>query len=645
MRSPAVLSTMETSTSGIRRSTFTVLPGRGGRRYSQYRFPQSAAGVAAILAADATGPVSEARRRFFFLLHARGRERGVPAATYAVLFAVWALGSRHPCPGRPRGSSARPTGIMGRAASMRFSVRPRSSWPWHLRWVPPAASSHGGWYSPPGLALGLAFNCKQPLGIFVLPVMAALYDPAAGGGRNGRRLATVAALLAAGVAVCEGYEWYKFPPGSTAGHAELLKIIHPDLVGRSGHRPGGLLGQSGRGGPFYNPSLLLCVRGMRSWHRSRRLFCLSLLAAIGVFRPVHLFAHLLQGRHLVGSPLSHPRLRRAVDHGSRRLSAHAQAGGRRPACGGAAGAGRGGAGHRPPPALHRARVAIGVLRRSAPELYFHPAVSHLINRPHEIVEILSAGDTNSVYYLPPYRPTFPSYIFLDSSGNLYSGARESDVIDSFRPWWASLRRLDPRSQPVDIGRTAALLLVVSARGPDPDDPRYPAASASSAQASQGRSMLLSWIQSFPGPLRTAPMLRWPVALAGLWLTIFSVVALTGPGQNDSTDGQVRYLVSRSLVGHGDVDIPDSRVDFTVLPGRGGRRFSTYRFPQSVAGARRSWPPTPPAHLTSSGVSSSSPLPRCRQRRPGRRLRGPLSTHGTEDLGLSAVGRRRRPLHA
>ena len=35
--------------------TFTVLPGRGGQHYSNYRLPQSLAGVVAIWSADASG--------------------------------------------------------------------------------------------------------------------------------------------------------------------------------------------------------------------------------------------------------------------------------------------------------------------------------------------------------------------------------------------------------------------------------------------------------------------------------------------------------------------------------------------------------------------------------------------------------------
>src|SRR5712671_2124436 len=48
--------------------SFVVLPGRDEKPYSLYRFPHILAAVPAILLADATGPVSEIRREFFFTL-------------------------------------------------------------------------------------------------------------------------------------------------------------------------------------------------------------------------------------------------------------------------------------------------------------------------------------------------------------------------------------------------------------------------------------------------------------------------------------------------------------------------------------------------------------------------------------------------
>ena len=63
---------------------FLVFPGRDGARYTRYRLPQSVLGVAAIELADATGPVTEARRRFFFVLTS-----AFACALVSVAFTLW----------------------------------------------------------------------------------------------------------------------------------------------------------------------------------------------------------------------------------------------------------------------------------------------------------------------------------------------------------------------------------------------------------------------------------------------------------------------------------------------------------------------------------------------------------------------------
>ena len=308
--------------------------------------------------------------------------------------------------------------------------------------------------------------------------MGALYDPGTGWRSQWGRLATAAALLAAGVAVCESYEWYKFPPGSTAGHAELLKNGMPTWSGDPVIALVALLISPAAGVFFYNPPLLLCVSGMRSWHRSQRLFCLSLSVAIAVFVLFICSLTFFKGdtawgpRYLtpvfavlwILAPAGFRLMRRWVAVALLAAGLLVQVG--------ALGIN--------PRRLHMERGLPWSFFVSAPELYFHPAMSHLINRPREIAEVLSAGDKNSIYYEPPFHPRFPSYIFLDARGRqLYSGvgssnvmdsyrpwwvSPRSNVIDSLRPWWASLRRLDARVRPVDIGRTAALLLLLAAAG-------------------------------------------------------------------------------------------------------------------------------------------------------------------------------------
>ena len=89
------------------------------------------------------------------------------------------------------------------------------------------------------------------------------------------------------------------------------------------------------------------------------------------------------------------------------------------------------------------------------------------------------------------------------------------------------------------------------------------------------------------------MLRWMMALAGLFLAVFAVVALSGPGENDVADGYVRYEVARSLVEHGDVDIPDPKIWFTVFPGATADGTAITGSPSRPRACSRSWPPMPP----------------------------------------------------
>src|SRR3954471_11404418 len=76
---------------------------------------------------------------------------------------------------------------------------------------------------------------------------------------------------------------------------------------------------------------------------------------------------------------------------------------------------------------------------------------------------------------------------------------------------------------------------------------------------------------------------WPLALSGLFLFVFGVLALTGPGRIDIIDGQARYEVARSLLDHGDVQIRDPDVWFPILPGPDGKIYTNYRLPHSALG--------------------------------------------------------------
>src|SRR5207249_7669544 len=88
--------------------------------------------------------------------------------------------------------------------------------------------------------------------------------------------------------------------------------------------------------------------------------------------------------------------------------------------------------------------------------------------------------------------------------------------------------------------------------------------------------------TFPMPPRV-PSPGWALALAGLFLAAFAVLALTGPGRIDIIDGQTRYEVARSLWEHGDVQVRDPEVWFPILPGPDGKIYTDYRLPHSALG--------------------------------------------------------------
>jgi hypothetical protein len=79
-------------------------------------------------------------------------------------------------------------------------------------------------------------------------------------------------------------------------------------------------------------------------------------------------------------------------------------------------------------------------------------------------------------------------------------------------------------------------------------------------------------------------IRWALALAGLGLVVFAIVALTGPGRIDIDDGQARFEAGKNLVEQGIPCVEDPRVIWHRLPGRDGREYTYYRFPPEVAAA-------------------------------------------------------------
>lgn len=441
---------------------FTVLTGRGGRRYSQYRFPQSAAGVAAIVAADATGPTHEARREFFFSLTGAVAAAAL-GVTYAVLFRrlglapraslLWGLGGVFCTPSWYYATSTFDD-ILGSAAVVLALALALTGAQGSRRLARAAAC---------GLALGLAFNCKQPLGVFVLPALAAFHDPNESRSSRSKQFALITGLLAVGVAVQMGYEWYKFPNGTSAAHAARTPYTVPTWSRDPLLALAVLLVSPAAGVFFYNPPLALCLSGLRIWYRTRRGFCLALGAAV-----IGFVLFICSLSYFKGDPAWGPRYLTpdfAVlwilapwgfhQFRRRRLVIGLLAAGLLVQVGALA------------VDPYRIYLKNGLLMPfyvTSPELYFHPALSHLLNRPLEIAEILSPHDRSSIYFSPPDRPGFYSVVFLDSLGRLFSRDTDAAVLDSLRPWWASLRAFDAGKRPVDVSKTVGLFLSLALTG-------------------------------------------------------------------------------------------------------------------------------------------------------------------------------------
>jgi hypothetical protein len=434
---------------------FAVFPGRDGRLYTKYRFPQSVMGVGAVLAADKTGSISEARRHFFFVLTS-AVACAMLAVTYALVFRrlgyrpavalLWAMGGIFCTPSWFYGTSTFDD-ILGSAAvvgAVAIALTYRQSHP-----------RAGGIIA--GLALGLAFNCKEPLGIFILPVLAAVYNPDLDRRSQWSRLVVVAGLLAVGIAVHKGYDLYKFPPGSTADHAEIMKKYSPVWSGTPEIALLAMLFSLGTGVLYYNPPIVLCLFGLVTWWNRERLFCQALIVAILVFVIFISLLTFFKGdptwgpRYLtpifavlwIVAPSSSQRLHRWIVVGVLGLGLIVQL------C-----------------ALcvdpHRLYIEKGLpssFYLTNPGLYFHPAISHLVNRPREIAEVIEDRWCRADYYSPSPAPTF-AFPVIDLVAKGPVAIRKYHILNSFRFWWASFQYLEPSLRPIDINQSVAFLILI-----------------------------------------------------------------------------------------------------------------------------------------------------------------------------------------
>ena len=212
---------------------------------------------------------------------------------------------------------------------------------------------------------------------------------------------------------------------------------------------------------FYNPPILICLSGLRAWSSSEKSFCLSLSVAIAVFI---LFISSLT--FFKGDPAWGPRYLTPIfailwifaPAGSRLV--------RKWVVVSALGLGLVVQVNALCIDPHRLYIEHGLPSAfyvSAPGLYFNPTISHLINRPREIVEVLSSRGDRADHYSPSSTPTF-TFPVIDFVEKGPAAIRKYHVLKGFRFWWASFQYLDRSSQPVDIMRSVVFLVVVAVTG-------------------------------------------------------------------------------------------------------------------------------------------------------------------------------------
>jgi hypothetical protein len=474
---------------------FAVYEGRDGEKYTNYRFPQTGAGLLAILAADATGPVCEMRRQFFFTLISPFAA-AILALTYSVWFRhlgfgpgaslVWATAGIFCTPSWFYGTSTFDDMLGTTGVVLAVAVS------WMCRDKRPFL---GAVLS--GLLLGWAVNCKPPLGFFVLPVLAAGYRPQTNFRRQLLPAGIVLAGIALGVVAFKLYDWYKFPPGATEPFETYVQLYGdiwtwnpiPGLVNLALSPTAGII--------WYAPTIVLSFYGWRRWQATWARFCLATLAACGLFTLFISFLPFFKGEPAWGPRYLTPVVALAWVF----VPAAAQLK-RRLVIGLILGAGMIvqllALSMDPQRLFFETPLPINYYNEH-PWLGFHPATSHLVQRPGDIIRTLRAGQEHAPHFATAPLPThagkfvtpFVAHLtssvgviaipqgtvspiafmwdFRFGSGQrakwMYQEAfRQNHIMQTFRPWWASQWYLPEDQRPVDLVRTLLLLGILTVVG-------------------------------------------------------------------------------------------------------------------------------------------------------------------------------------
>jgi hypothetical protein len=490
---------------------FAVYKGRDGQRYTNYRFPQSGAGILAILAADATGSVSELRRQFFFTLISPFAA-AILAVTYSVWFRHLGLGTRASLAWGTAGIFCTPCWYYGTSTFDDIlgstTVVLALAITWLCRSRRPLLGA-----TIAGLLMGWAVNCKQPLAFLVLPVLALVFPSPSPSRRVSeeetalvafasylKRLLPIGLVLSGlglGILAYKVYDAYKFPPGTAdpitsyvERHGEIWTLNPlPGLLSMAFSPSSGWL--------WYCPTAILSYYGWRRWRAGNFRFCQATLAAVILFTIFVSFLTFFKGEPCWGPRYLTPLL--AV--GWIFVPAGAAVFGR---------------------LFLRLVLGLGVViqllglsvdpmrlffetplgfnyYQAFPWLSFDPITWHLFKRPAEIVNIIRTWDARRECFSPaplathggnmitPGYSNVPSVVGLMAqphglvapatllgefgasfgvrAGFLYQRTfQRHQIFNSFRPWWASQTYLAEDQRPIDLATTMAVLISLGALG-------------------------------------------------------------------------------------------------------------------------------------------------------------------------------------
>ena len=431
---------------------FSVLPGRHGDSYSQYRFPHSVVGAVAILVSDLTGPDWDGRRHFFFALAS-----AVAAAVLACVYFIWftrrGLPKRQAVLWAVAGILCTPNWYYGTSTfdDIFAALAVTGALAYGLTVGP--SRSRGAAFAT-GLLFGLAFNVKQPIAVFVIPAIVAFDAP---DGSPRARLMTALAICAGlgfGIAAYFGYELYKFPPETKTLHAELLKKY---LMPYPGHFWWGLAGLSispAAGMLWYCPSFLLAFEGLRRERAANRLIVYAFAASGLVF-----FGFIASLSFFKGDPAWGPRYLTSLyaalwlfaPDGARRfrlretvvlltlgfvvqilaLSVD-------------------------PERLPLERKVPSMFGAYYPSLYFDARLAGLLNRPREIVEIWRLRNQPAERFSWSDPATAgPQIVTAAELGS--DPVQAFGRFTNFRPWWTSYQYMPGHERPVSLPWMATVL--------------------------------------------------------------------------------------------------------------------------------------------------------------------------------------------